>query len=120
MHAVRRVQADALSVGLAGVVHHLVNICRTEILAGAAEFFYTARIANVSIVDHQMSGLVFFMFGAGVVEVGELVEGKFAIAFGGTDETRFFATVRGKLRKLLHVLISSGRGIAVVQATSAS
>ena len=112
MHAVRRVQADAFSVGLAGVVHHLVNICRAEILAGAAEFFYAARVADVGVVNDQVSRLVFFVLGAGVIEVGKLVECKFAITFCGTNKMSLVAAIRGKLRELLHVLISSGRGVA--------
>jgi hypothetical protein len=98
MHAVRRIQADAFSVGLAGIVHHLVNICRAEILAGAAEFFYAARVANVSVVNHQVSRLVFFMPSARVVEVGKFVESKLAITLGGTDQMSFGAAVRRKFR----------------------
>ena len=106
MHAVRRVQADALAVRLGGVVDHLVHVGRTEILARVAEFFYAARVADVGVMNDQVRGLVFFVLGAGVVEVGELVEGQLAIAFGGADEMGFVAAVRGQFGELLQVLIS--------------
>src|ERR1700691_3251699 len=34
--AVRRVQAEALAVGLSGIVHHFIDVGGAEILAGAA------------------------------------------------------------------------------------
>src|SRR6266849_2416667 len=80
VNAIRRVQANALRVGLSGVVNHFVDIGGAEILARVAEFFYAARIADVGVVNDEMSGLVLFMLGAGVVEVGELVESQFAVA----------------------------------------
>src|SRR5437588_1458510 len=80
VHAVRWIQADALSVGLRGVINHFVNIRWAEVLARAAELFYAALIANVGVVDDQMRGLIFFMLRAGIIKVGELVEGELAIA----------------------------------------
>ncbi len=85
MHAVRGVQANALAVGLGGVIDHLVDIRGTEILARVAIFFHAAGVANVCVVNDQVRRLIFFVLGARVVEVGELVESKFAIAFGGTE-----------------------------------
>src|ERR1022692_3213021 len=83
--AIGRVQADALAVGLGRIVDHFVDIGGAEILAGTAEFLHAARVANTRVVDNQVRGLVFFVLGAGVVEVGELVEGKFAVALGGAE-----------------------------------
>ena len=85
VHAVRRVQADAFAVRLRRVVHHLVDVRRTEILARAAEFFHAARVADVGVVNDQVRGLVFFVLRAGVVEVGELVEGQLAVALRRAD-----------------------------------
>src|SRR5580704_13621233 len=119
VHTVRRVQADALSVGLRGVVDHLVDIGWTEILARAAEFFYAARVADVSIVNDEMGWLVLFVLGAGVVEVGELVEGQLAVASDRTDEAGFVAAICGQLGESLQVLVSRGRGIAVAQTAAA-
>src|ERR1700722_3451004 len=83
VHAVRGDQADALAVRLRRVIYHFVHICGTEILTGAAEFFHAARVANICVVNDQVRGLVFFVLGARVVEVGELIESKLAVTFGG-------------------------------------
>ena len=106
MHAVRRVQADTFAVRLRGIVHHLVYICRTEILAGAAEFLYATRVADVGVMNDQMCGLVFFVLGAGVIEVGEFIESQFAIAFGRAEQVSFVAAVRRQPGKLLQVLVA--------------
>ena len=42
-----------------------------------------------------MRRLIFFVFGAGVVEVGELVDGELAVAFGRPEQVRFGAAVGG-------------------------
>ncbi len=94
------------AVRLRGVVHHLVDICGTEILARAAEFFYAARVADIGVVNDQVRGLVFFVLGAGVIEVGELVEGQLAVAFGRADQMSFVAAVRRQFGKLLQVLVA--------------
>jgi hypothetical protein len=86
VNAIRRVQANALRVGLSGVVNHFVDIGRAEILARVTEFFYAARIADVGVVNDQVRGLVLFVLGAGVIEVGKLVESQLAIAFRGAEE----------------------------------
>ena len=88
-----------LPFGLRGVVDHLVHVGRTEILARAAEFFHAARVADVGVVNDQVRGLVFFVLGAGVIEVGELVERQLAIALGRTDEMGFVAAVGGQARQ---------------------
>src|SRR5580692_1768031 len=65
-----------------------------------------------------MRRLIFFMLGARVIQVGELVEGELAVALGGAKQVRFIASVGGQLGKLLHVLIACGAGVAVVQAAA--
>ncbi len=85
MHAVRGVQANALAVWLRGVIDHFVDIRGTEILARVAIFFHAAGVANICVVNDQVRGLILFVLGAGVVEVGEFVESKFAVAFGGAE-----------------------------------
>src|SRR5579863_9745109 len=61
VHAIRRIQADALAVWLLRVIDHFVHIRRTEILTRIAELFHTASIADVGVVNDQMRRLVFFM-----------------------------------------------------------
>ena len=58
MHAVGGIQADALAVGSGCVVDHLIDVCGTKILAWAAEFFDATVVADVRIVNNQMSGLI--------------------------------------------------------------
>ena len=70
-------------------------------------------------MNDQVRRLIFFVLGAGVIEVGELVESQLAIAFGGTNEVRFIAAVRGEFGQFLQVLVSRSRGIAGAQAASA-
>ena len=71
----------------------------TKILAGAAEFFYAARVADVGVLNDQVRRLVFFVLGAGVVEVGELVEGKLAVALGGAEQMSFVAAIGGQFAR---------------------
>src|SRR5579863_6286529 len=61
MYAVRRVQADALAIGLVRVIEHFVDVRGTEILARAAEFLDATRVANIRVVDDQMRRLIFFV-----------------------------------------------------------
>ena len=84
MDAVGWVQVDlfARGRGSVGILQHLVNIRRAEKLAGVAVFLHAARVADVGVVNHQVRGLIFFVAGAGVVEVGQLVEGQFFVALG--------------------------------------
>ena len=58
---------DLLAAGNVGGFHHLVYVCRTEVLAGVAILLHASRIADIGVVDDQMCGLVFFVFGAGVI-----------------------------------------------------
>ena len=95
MHTVGRVQADTLAVWLLGVLDQFVDVCGTEILAGTAEFLDAPLVADVGILDDQMRRLIFFVFGAGVVEVGELVDHELAVALGRPEQMGFGAAVGG-------------------------
>src|SRR6266446_7103944 len=64
VNAVGGVEADALALGRSRVVQHFVDICRTEILARAAELFHATLIADVCVVDNQMRRLILFMLRA--------------------------------------------------------
>src|ERR1700733_1037445 len=86
VHAIRRVQADALAVGLGRVVDHFIDVGGTEVLARAAEFFHATRVADVGVVDHQMRWLIFFVLRSGVIKVGQLIECELAVPFGGTEQ----------------------------------
>src|ERR1700682_61604 len=75
VHAVRGIQADALAIGRGFVVHHLVDVRGAEVLARAAELFHAPVVTDVGVLNQQMRGLIFFVLGAGMIEVGEFVEG---------------------------------------------
>src|SRR6516225_4801980 len=75
VYAVCRVQADALAEGLRYVVDQFIDISGAEVLARTAVFLRAAGVADVGVGDDQVRRLVFLVLGAGVVEVGELVEG---------------------------------------------
>src|SRR5208282_691024 len=91
--AVGWVQTDALAVRRGRVVQHFVNVGRAEILAGAGKLFQATIVADVSVFNQQMSGLIVFVLRAGMVEVGELVEGELTIAFGGAEQVGLGASV---------------------------
>ena len=58
------------SVRRGSVFFHLIDIGRAEVLAWIAELRDTAGIADVGVMDNQVRRLVFFMPGAGMVEIG--------------------------------------------------
>src|SRR5215467_10787625 len=84
VHAVGRVQMDAFAPGRVGACGflHLIDVGRAEILAGIAELGHATGVADVGIGDDQVRRLVFLVFGAGVVKIGQLVKGLLAVAFG--------------------------------------
>ena len=98
-----------LPLGAAGVLHHFVDVGGTEILARVAEFLHAAFIADIRVVDDEVRGLIFLVLGAGVVEVGELVEGQLAVAFGGTEQVGFVAAIGGLAGERLQVLVTGVR-----------
>ena len=55
-------------------------------------------------MNDQVRRLVLFVLRAGVVEVGQLVEGQLAVAFGGAEQMGFVAAVGGQFSKFLQML----------------
>src|SRR5439155_3276389 len=94
VHTVRWIQADALAVRRSGIIEHLVNISRAEVLARTAVFADAPRLANVRVVDDQVRGLILFMLRAGMVEVSEFVECQLAITLCVTEKMGFRAAIR--------------------------
>src|SRR5664279_1218921 len=105
MHAVRSVQMDLQSAGRVRGFDHLVNVGRAKVLAGVAVLFHAALVADVGVVDHEVRRLVFFMLRAGVIHVGQLVEGELAVALGGADNARLRSAVRWKPLQLFHACL---------------
>jgi hypothetical protein len=58
---------------------HLVNGCRAEILAGIAVFAHAPVAADISIEHVQVARLIFFVPGAGMIDVGEPVKRQVAV-----------------------------------------
>ena len=111
MHTVGRVQPQLFApFGF----DHLIDRRGTKILARVAVLGYAAVGANVSILDQQVDGLIFFVAGAGVVDVGHLVEGQRAV---GLDWRRLR---RRKFRQPFVVLMAGAVAVAVAQAAPAS
>src|SRR5438105_12911171 len=88
-------------------------------LARASVLLHAALFANVGVVNDEVGRLIFFMLGARVVKISELVEGEFAVALGRSKQMSFIAAIRRQLGKLLHALVTGHSGIAIVQAASA-
>ena len=61
--------------------HHFVDRGGTEILAGIAVLANAAVAANIRIENDEMARLILFVARAGMIDVGEAIEGKLAIAF---------------------------------------
>src|SRR2546423_7821628 len=61
VHAVGRIQMDGLSARRTCLFFHLINIGRTEVLAGVAILHHAARVANISVMNNEMAGLILFM-----------------------------------------------------------
>ena len=93
MHAVRGIEVDFQAAGRVLRLHHFVDVCRAEILARIAELGDAAFVADRSVVNDQVCGLVFFVLRARVIQIGQLIEGEFAIAFGGADDLRLRTAV---------------------------
>ena len=87
-------------------LYHFIHVGRAEILAGVAVLSHAALVANSGVSDDQVCRLVFFVFRPGEVDVGQLVEGQLAIAFGRIDDVRLGTPVARQLRQLLHALVA--------------
>jgi len=90
---------DLLAAGNVRRLDHLVDIRRAEVLARIAELGDAAGVADIGVVDDQMRGLVFFVLSARVIQIGELVEGEFAIALHRTKELGAFPSIWRKLSR---------------------
>jgi hypothetical protein len=64
VHAIGRVQTNALSIRLFRIVDHFINIRGTEILARTTEFFDAPGIANIRVADDQVRRLILFVPGS--------------------------------------------------------
>src|SRR5438309_6775693 len=82
VHAVGRIEVNLLATGDVGSLDHLVDIGRAKIATGIAIFSHTAGVTDIRVVNDQMSRLIFFVFGAGMIKIGELVESNSAITLG--------------------------------------
>ena len=98
---------------------HLVDVRGTEVLAGIAKFPDATLIADVGVVNHQVRRLIFFMLCTGVIQVGQFVERKFAVALSGTDDVRLRAAVGRKTCKVTQTSMTGMVHISLVQAPSA-
>ena len=72
MDAVRKIDLQAQTV--LAVLDHLIDRGRTEELAGITVLVRAARMADVRLQNMQMAGLIFVVGGAGIEDVGQLVE----------------------------------------------
>ena len=81
-HVLQWTQFAALifSFGAPFSSHHLVNSGGAEILARVAEFADAAVAANIRIEHDEVARLILFVPRAGVIDVGEPVECKLAVA----------------------------------------
>ena len=68
-------------LGLAFIQYHFVNGGRAKILARVAVFADAAVAANIRFEHDEMAGLIFLVARAGMIDVGEAIEGEFAVAF---------------------------------------
>ena len=109
MHAIRSVDLEPFPRP-SGDLLHFINRRRTEVLAGIPVLGRAAVVANVEVGDFQMARLVFLVMGAGVIDVGELVEGEPAVGL------RLLGRRRISLRELLHPLVSCPGRIACAPA----
>ena len=64
-----------LQFGLAFLRYHFVNRRGTKILAGISIFADATIAANIWFKDNKVAGLIFFVACAGMIDVGEAIEG---------------------------------------------
>ena len=97
MHAIRWIQADALAVGLQ-LSHPPFRKRWPDRISGmGCRILLRSVVADVGVVNDQVRRLIFLVLGARVIEVGQLVEGQFAIAFRRAQEVGFGSAVSGEL-----------------------
>src|SRR5258708_29681556 len=82
-------------MGRGCVVHHLVDVCGAEVLAGAAKLFHAPVVTAIGVVNQQMRRLIFFMLGPGMLKVGAFVESELTVALRPTKHACFRTSVGG-------------------------
>ena len=70
-----------LQFGRAFFRDHFVDRRGTKILAGISVLAHAAVAANIRVEHEQVAGLIFFVARAGMIDVGEAIEGELAVAF---------------------------------------
>src|SRR5581483_10026556 len=83
------------------------------------KFADTARLADIRIVNNQMRGLIFFVLGAGVIKVSQLVEGKFPIASCRPEQMCFRSAIGWKLREFFHSRVTGSPQVTAAHAAAA-
>jgi hypothetical protein len=117
VNAIGRIQADPFAVGRGVIVKHFIYVGRAEILARAPEFLYAACIANVSVLNEQVSRLVIFVLRPRMIEVGEFVESEFAVAFGWTDQVGLCTSIGVQIGEMLQVFVAGVGRHAIAEAS---
>ena len=64
----------------------------------------------LSVVDDEVGGLILLMTRAGVVEVGELVKGEFAVSLGPSGELLAIVGVAHDIPELEHAFVAGMAG----------
>ena len=91
MHAIRSVDFQLRWAN--GFLDHFIDGRWTEVLTGIAVLDDTFCGTDVGVGNVKMAGLVFFVAGSGMVDVGEPIESELAIAseaFGRKPAVDFF------------------------------
>src|ERR1700679_2432518 len=79
--AVDAVGGADLQLGAVFIRHHFVHGGGTKILAGVAVFADAAVATDVRLENYEVARLIFFVARSGMIDVGEAIEGEFAVAF---------------------------------------
>jgi len=85
MHAVRRIEVDALLPRCLGRFLHLIHIGRAEELARIPVLPGAAVAADIRVLNNEVRRLIFLVPRGGVIQVGELVKSQLAIALGWAE-----------------------------------
>ena len=84
MDAIRKIDFQFRFVAV--FEHHFIDGRRAKILAGVSVFANAAVGADTGIEHDQVAGLIFFVARAGMVDVGETVEGELAVALESAED----------------------------------
>src|SRR5215470_17848953 len=94
MNAVGEVDLEMPSLA---VVRHLINRRGTEELTRITVLLRTSRMTDIRLQDVQVTRLILVMCGAGIVNVGQLIESKFAIERGLAYRRNMSIVIRAQL-----------------------